>query len=265
MEKEEKKQETITKTNDEKTKRVKKPLYKRIIDIIGIVFISLLGVVFVFFLIGNFTSKDNYGVKMIFNHSTLVVLTDSMEPTYKVGGAIFIEKVDAKDVKVGDDLTFYYDSWGVVVTHRVLEVTPPSEGETLYTFKLHGINTSSKQCGSEEAPMDCTDQYQIVTSDKVIGKVVGSSHFVGQVFTFMMEPYGLVLLLLIPGGYLIYVSIDTIVKALKDKEKVEVTDTNSSSRASTSRLDNLSKEEIEKLKTELLNEMLNSKKENKDE
>ena len=244
-------------------KKEKQPLIKKIINIVGIVFTSILGVILVFFLIGNFTAKNNYGVKMIFNHSTLVVLTDSMEPTYKVGGAIFIEKTDPSKIKIGDDLTFFYDSWGVVVTHRVLEITPPSETNSLYTFKLHGINTESKQCGSLDTPADCTDQYQLVTSDKVIGKVVGSSYAVGQIYTFMMEPYGLVLLLLVPAGYLIYVSIDVIVKTLKQKEENEEKAINSS--ASTSKLDSLSSEQKEKLKKELLNELLNKGKENKDE
>lgn len=257
------KKENEKMTNKDSIEKPKKPLYKKIIDGIGIAFISLLGVILVIFLIGNFTAKNNYGVKMIFNHSTLVVLTDSMEPDYKVGGAIFIEKTDPSKIEVGDDLTFYYDSWGVVVTHRVEEITPPSGENELYTFKLHGINRESTQCGSEDEPKDCTDQFQIVTSDKIIGKVVGSSYFIGQVYTFMMEPYGLILLLLIPGGYLIYVSIDAIVKALKEKEineeKVELTNT------STSKLDRLSKEEKEKLKEELLSELLNKGKENKDE
>ena len=79
----------------------------------------------------------------------------------------------------------------------------------------------------------------------------------------MMEPYGLVLLLLVPAGYLIYVSIDVIVKTLKQKEENEEKVINSST--STSKLDSLSSEQKEKLKKELLNELLNKGKENKDE
>lgn len=246
----------VKKQNTEEIK-VKKPLWKRITNgiLTGLV-VLIIGAIATFG-IASLTSdkKANYGVNVIFNHAMLVVLTDSMDPDYPVGSAIFIEKTDPKDIKIGDDLSFYYDSIGMVITHRVSEIKTPSESNSHYTFTLHGINTHSTQCGSEDNPEDCTYQTQTVTEDKVIGKVIGSSVALGKIYNFMVTPAGLLILLLIPGSYLIFVSLKTIVKTLKEDENKDVKVVSSSSTA----LDSLSEEDKERLKQDLLNELLEEK------
>ena len=249
---------------ERKAERMKKPLWKRILNGIGTGLVVVVVGIVVVFGIASLTAQTTYGVKVIFNHALLVVLTDSMEPTYPVGSAVFIEKVDAKDIKVVDDLTFYYDDLGMTITHRVSNI---SENNGIYTFTLHGINTKSTQCGSEDNPQDCTDQTQVVTYDKVVGKVVGSSLAFGKFYSFMTTPWGLVIILLIPGGYLIFVSISTIIKTLKEKDdedKLEVTGPNGDkisidSTSKNEKYSSLSEEDKKRLKQDLLNEMLKNK------
>lgn len=242
-----------TKTSNTKPIKPKKPVYKIVIDwALGIFVALLIGVVGVF-AVANFTSNKNetHGLTYIFDYSYLLVLTDSMEPDYEVGSCVIIQKINQEDVKVGDDLTFYYEPYNMVVTHRVEEIII-KENEPYYTFKLHGINKTSDQCKDNGGYEDCTTQYQVVTSDKVLGKVVSSSFALGQFLNFMLTPWGLIILLLIPGGYLIYVSASNLIKAFKE----EPNESEAKANKTPSSIEGISEEDKERLKKELLNEML---------
>lgn len=56
-------------------------------------------------------------VPIIFKYKPLVVLTGSMEPTFKTGSIIYYKEVSQEDIKIGDIITFKLnDSF---VSHRV--------------------------------------------------------------------------------------------------------------------------------------------------
>ncbi len=57
-------------------------------------------------------------VPIIFNYKPLVVLSGSMEPTYKVGSVIYYHPVDENELKEGDAITFTYEN-GDYITHRI--------------------------------------------------------------------------------------------------------------------------------------------------
>lgn len=50
------------------------------------------------------------------------VISGSMVPKYNIGDLIYVQKVDPKDVKVGDDITFVMNEELTVATHRVVEI-----------------------------------------------------------------------------------------------------------------------------------------------
>lgn len=230
--------------------------------------------------------KDNYNQSLKFGLGTFIVLTDSMEPEYKQGSAIFtykdnIEKV-VEEFRSGKtvDLTFFNENCGIdptsvdfeierfkpseggqmivtnkVMTHRLMEVHENKDvaiGEGRYLLVTSGIN--SRGVYSLEG------QYQLLTEKQFLGKVVLYSPVLGSAFQFVISPVGLIVLLLIPAGYLIITSSIDIVKALKEKEETETSGTNAPSS-----LDNIKGEDRERLKKELLEEMMNKKKEKKDE
>lgn len=58
----------------------------------------------------------------LFKYKPLVVLTGSMEPTYKVGSIIYYKEVSVNEIKVGDPITFKYDD-GTFISHRVHSIT----------------------------------------------------------------------------------------------------------------------------------------------
>ncbi len=59
-------------------------------------------------------------VPMILGYKPLVVLTGSMEPTYKVGSVLYYHQVNESDLDVDDVITFNYKD--LVITHRIYEI-----------------------------------------------------------------------------------------------------------------------------------------------
>ena len=79
---------------------------------------------------------------------------------------------------------------------------------------------------------------------------------------FVSSPLGLIILLLIPAGYLIVTSSIDIFKAVKEEE-TQAEKVAQAEREGGARLDNISEKDRQRLKDELLEEMIKSKKEEK--
>ena len=143
---------------------------------------------------------------------------------------------------------------GEVMTHRINEIINVNG---VNYFIMAGINPESVNYGGQ-------DQFQICTYQKIIGVVKVNSTFIGAIFKFISSGWGLLIFLLIPALYLAVSSVIDILKTLKDSEEgraVEAkSDTNSTKVES---LDGLSAEDRERLKKEMLEEMLNSRKDGK--
>ena len=211
------------------------------------------------------------------------VLTDSMAPVYKINDIIVVEKTTAEDLfkrvnekKQQVDLSFKWNVNGqeVSMTHRLITVSysaepqnDPITGETYqYTFVAHGINTRSEFCKIGDEYGDCTYQTQEFHEASIIGRVTRKSY----VMTFATSIWGLLVLLLIPCMYLIISSGIDIYKALKDADEEEkaaaegkvVGEVSEPSSESSNKdpLAGLSEKEKEKLKKQMLDEMLGKKK-----
>lgn len=276
------------------TKKVKKSKLRKTLEWI---FLSIFGVFFVvifgFQIVGNITKKDNFGVPNVLGTQIMMVLTDSMEPDYKVDDMIIVQKIspekiynlvasnpttkegkikfqdtaqnlkwieqeclviDTDSLKI--DLSFYYSTsqLKMTMTHRLVGIRlneDIKEGSGRYDFFVQGINKESKNYSG--------DQGQAFDERVLLGKVQFGSTFLGIVYKGVTSVWGLLILILLPSGYLIITSILDIVKGLKEddedtKQKVESTDGLQ-----------LSNEDKERLKSELLEELLNktNDKENK--
>ena len=62
-----------------------------------------------------------------------------MEPVYYRGDAVIIEKINAKEVKIGDILVFKVGSG--IVTHRVVEI---SQEDGKMVFRTKGDNNKTE-------------------------------------------------------------------------------------------------------------------------
>jgi len=271
--------------NIEKTRKNR---VKKIINwIITGFFAALIGGLVIFNLVNKYSGND-----YVFGAQYPMVLTDSMEPEYMIGDVLVIKKIDHFDTLVdqyraGDDgvlsteddatsvivgnqeiltsgatidLTFNYDIAGIgeeySVTHRLRQIViynNTDEGEGRFSFTCHGINTDSEQCSTNGG--DCTTQTQTFNETKVIGEVKGVSTFLTFVYKIFTSVWGLLILILIPALYLIITSVIDIVSALNDKEEKTPPQLMSQD-VKGDVLTSLSDEDKERLKKELLEELL---------
>lgn len=242
---------------------------------------GLFGLFFAFVLAGNIDGmahkKQNYGQSIRFGVGSFIVLTNSMEPEIKKDSAILTYKEDFKKIKsefekgkkidltfanvdvglsqfVPDTEEFKYENGGrIVVTNRIMthrlvefhEDTTKKIGEGRYILITTGINN--------EGDYSKMGQYQIFTEGQYLGKVVFNNSFLGKVFNFIVSPWGLIVVLLVPAGYLIVVSSIDIFKTLRTAEEEQKEVYKDGALAS------LSASEREKLKKELLDQMINEK------
>ena len=199
-----------------------------------------------------------------------VVLTDSMEDKYMVGDVLIVKKCEPSEVEVGDDISFYWIVNGqeMMMTHMCSEVVyteEPNEKGFHYTFTAHGINKQSEQCGGG----DCTYQTQTFNEDKLIGKVTGKSGFLKFTNTVFQSKWSLIVLILIPALYIMVTSVLDLFKGLEEKEESEAIQAaaikqveGDASKASKplapgeDPLKDLSEKDKERLKKELLEELL---------
>lgn len=199
-----------------KPNKKKRPVSKILTAILG----GFIGLLLIFQIIGTISSQSNYGVPSFFGYQTLIVLTDSMEPSIKVDDAIVIKKVALSTIKPstsiaakdGDVITFYRRGDGLVVTHRVIEVI---EDNGNYSFKALGDNLNAQTCPVGGCDPDV--HYDYVDGKDVLGVMIGKSAFFGQVVNLATNPFVIASVVVIPLFYVFITSILDIVKHSKMK------------------------------------------------
>ena len=248
--------------------------------------------VFLFVAVGQITGmvnrKKNCNQTLTYGYGTFVVVTDSMEPDIMTNDAIItykdsIEALTEKFNNLGEnehiDVTFYdvyQGEWEVtdkeaykyrtsatrmVMTHRLREVhinESKALGEGRYVFIASGINISKHQSNFGE--------YQAFSENEFIGRVVVVSKAAGGFFKFVSSPWGLMALLLIPALYLVITSVLDIFKAMKDPEEVPEGGTVSNKPPLENQektMSDLTDEDRERLKKELLEQLIKGKGDNK--
>ena len=282
-----------------KRKKKKKSLARRIIEY---TLLGIFGAFAIFVIAGNIQGEikksENYGQSIRFGIGSFIVLTDSMEPEIKQDSAIITYKSDVDNVysrfMAGEtlDITFvnidagvnYYpaicDEWvhddpnivpqevvaDRVMTHRLIEMKfdeTKQYGNGRYIFVTAGINTHTidEETGEEVINYARAGQYQVFTEKQYLGVVKISNQFLGKVFNFIISPVGLIVVLLVPAAYLIIVSSIDIYKAMKASEETEAHPGDPQG----GMLASVSNKDRERLKKELLEEMMNKKKEKDNE
>lgn len=282
-----------------KEKRVKKPKSKarKIVEwILTGIFLALFAFVMAGQIDGMVHKKDHYNQQIRFGYGTFMVKTDSMKPVYGIDTALITYNEDPEKIlqrfEKGEtvDITFVHvpiasndytqpennpeltvrtnassDKTvdGIPMTHRVREIhvnKGVEKGQGRYTFITAGINTKSEWMGWKEGdPEMVINQYQAITEKELLGRVVVNSPVLGGVFSFVSSVFGLLILLLIPAFYLVITSVIDIFKAYKDPEEAKegaASGNNNGGGPVT-----LSDADKKRLKEQLLEEMINKKKE----
>lgn len=104
------------------------------------------------------------------------VLSGSMEPTFHTGSLIYVKKVDYKDLKEGDVITFLLDE-DTVATHRIVEVLPDENDPEVLRYRTKG--------DANNAPDGSPVHYK-----NVIGSPVFTIPLLGYVASSIQSPPG---------------------------------------------------------------------------
>ena len=266
-------------------KRREKSKTRRILEWVGF---GILAVVFCFAMVAQIDAMvhrdQNWGQQLRFGIGNFVVQTDSMEPDYKVESAIVTQKQDPSglyarwlaDKTTKIDITFSYQPYasflpddptltnqtnlapssryyGSPMTHRIREIhedTTKEVGQGRYIFVVAGINTQSEEWKA--------NQYQVLDERYILGTVVLNSDALGKVLLFIASPWGLFGLLLIPAFYLVISSTIDIFRTLKEPEEA-------TANGGSGNVGEISDADRERLKQEMLLQMLEEKKKAKAE
>ena len=104
------------------------------------------------------------------------VLSGSMEPAYHVGSLIYVKDVDPFELESGDVITFMLDE-NTVATHRIVEVVPDEEDDSVVRFRTKG-DANENVDGS------------LVHYKNVIGSPVFTVPQLGYVVSYIQNPPG---------------------------------------------------------------------------
>lgn len=210
-----------------KPKKKSKLISNILAGITGALVVALLGLQ----IYGQFTARTNFNVPVYGDKQILVVLTDSMEPNYKVGTALFVEQIkDYSAIKPsteltsqdGDVITFYSYTLRAPVTHRVVATRVEDDGT--YSFQTLGDNLNAKTCplvnpadNSETGLRECDPlkHQDVVKQSNVLGKVVGQSPAFGKVYNVMSNSAFILLFAIVPLFFVFFTSIVDLLKMLK--------------------------------------------------
>lgn len=237
------------------------------------------------------------GNSSVFGTLCPVVLTDSMETDYMVGDVVIVKSATPEEIKErfdnGEtiDLSFKWNIGTVlqpniqIMTHRIIDVVyyaNADENEDYnykysdrdyaydnkgfhYTFVTHGINKTSNQ-GEDGQPVDCSIQLQFSTESELVGRVEKKSQFLRVANQAFSSVWTLVFLILIPGLYVTITSVIDLFKTLDDDDEQEkvVAEVSGDVKQDTSTNKNdplagMSEEDKERLKKEMLDELLGKK------
>ncbi|MET3698690.1 Signal peptidase I [Bacillus oleivorans] len=168
---------------------------------------SLYGIVCTFLvamIIMVFSARASGGEPELFGYQFKVVLSGSMDPTFKTGSIILVEKLeDTINLNENDIISFVQEE-NQIVTHRIIEVVNND----------NGVFYRTKGDANEEPDINA------VVPANVLAKYSGITiPYVGYLLNFASSPIGTGLLLIIPGILMIIYSVITIRKAIKEIEE----------------------------------------------
>ena len=182
-----------------------------------------------------FSKKDVDGTAELFGYQMRIVASDSMGSCeftdvsdYDIGSipvrSLVFVKTMPKDVneaddwyrslKVGDVLTFkYVYKTQVTITHRITSITEKETGG--FIIELEGDNKNS----DSKLLTQTIDTSIPNNTNYVIGKVVGQAYLLGLIVSLLMEPLGIVLIVILPCLIIIFLEVIKIAKLFAAEKK----------------------------------------------
>jgi len=144
-------------------------------------------------------------------YNAYVVLTGSMLPQIQVEDVVVTKKIDAKELKEGDIITFASSDeryYGTIITHRIQKKYYDSTTKK-YTFQSKGDNNN-------------VADNALVEEDKIYGKVILKIPKLGYLQVFLASKGGWILVILIPCAVVISFDILKLIKMIARKRKLKI-------------------------------------------
>ena len=110
-----------------------------------------------------------------FGYSAMMVLTGSMQDEIPRGSLIITKKVDANEIKVGDNISFFVDEKNTV-THRVIAIMENFAETGSRGFQTQGVNNLHPDT-------------EITYANSVVGRVIFHSLLLGRLFSFLKTDF----------------------------------------------------------------------------
>lgn len=198
----------------------KQNLKHKILTIVGIVLCAILVPILItniIMIINSYTNKDE--VPSVGKYVPFIIQSGSMAGTIEGGDIIITTKVEPKDIKLDDIITFY-DPKGngtTTVTHRVIGIDE-KDGKLIFTTVGDVVlNENIEKYGSKEDIPDHILQVitEVVPEDKVISKYKSRIPLIGHVSLFMSTIPGFIVCVLVP--LLLLVGYDVVRRRIADK------------------------------------------------
>lgn len=177
--------EQLQKINSHKATKKAKAILSWKIKILTVIVLPLVIVTFL-------TSRTS----IIPGIRSYVVVSGSMQPTLPVGSVTYAQKQSS--YKEGDIIAFTTKT-GQTVTHRIVRVIKDKGGLAFQT-KGDANNTADGE---------------LVSSDRVLGKVVIHLPYLGRVIQALRTPTGFVLFILTPALLFIFIELWNIKKEIE--------------------------------------------------
>ncbi len=200
------------KTNLQKTAKVKqKPSLEKkeqssgnFLRVAGNLVTAVLLIIMVglsFFLI---QSRISGGSPAIAGYQMYVVLSGSMNPAFNTGSIVFVKPTEPTEIAEGDIITFSSsDDATRLTTHRVVGLNWDNGLSFITRGDANNVNDPSP-----------------VPAENIVGRVTGSVPYIGYLFGFAQTRQGLILLIFIPGLFLIIMELRRLFKYMVEA-KVE--------------------------------------------
>lgn len=185
-------------------------------------------------------------------YSFFKVVTPSMEPNLAVGEVIVTKSVAMDKVKVGDIVSFRSqspDMFGVIITHRVVEIDTDENDEKRFLTK-------------GDANLSVDGRY--VLESNFVGKVIWTSGkaFISKFVKFVSSGYGFISCIALPMILILSFLLNGGIKHLKKDMNELVENIEQANSNATAAEEKISQQEYEKMyariKKELMEELINS-------
>ena len=203
---------------------------------VNVILYAFLALCIIFVTLTVFSKRKEDGAAEIFGRQLRLVISDSMEAceetdvsdfeikSIPLRSLIFIETVpdDAKEadawyasLEEGDVLTFrYVYAKQVTITHRIDKITEKKSGG--YIIELVGDNKNA----SMNQLYQTIDTSLPDSPNYVIGRVTGTSYFLGVILSILSSTTGLIFVVIVPCAIIILLEVLKIVGVVSaDKKK----------------------------------------------